>query len=91
MTVDDGEYTQEILIAFQQDNIRLLDNISEGDRVTVNFDLRGLEYYGRYFNVLVGLKIEPADGVLCDEDLQQDMSFGTVFGDVDGERLPHTM
>ena len=55
--VDDGRYPQEINIEFVQDKISLLDNLEEGQEVTVTFDIRGREYNGRYFNNLQGWKI----------------------------------
>lgn len=62
VTVEDGKYPQEINLEFLQDKISLLDNLSEGQDVKVFFDIRGREYNGRYFNNLVGWKIEAEDG-----------------------------
>ena len=59
--VEDGKYPQEINIEFVQDKTALLDNLRPGEEVTVTFDIRGREYNGRYFNNLVGWKLEPAD------------------------------
>ncbi len=41
-----------------QDKISLLDNVSEGQKIKVFFDIRGREYNGRYYNNLVGWKLE---------------------------------
>jgi single-strand DNA-binding protein len=38
--------------------VSLLDSVEVGQEVTVAFDIRGREYNGRYFNNLVGWKIE---------------------------------
>lgn len=57
VTVEDGKYPQEINLEFVQDKVSLLDNLKEGQEVTVSFDLRGREYNGRYFNNLVGWKV----------------------------------
>lgn len=58
VTVEDGKYSQDISLEFVQDKVSLLDGISVGQEVRVFFDIRGREYNGRYFNNLVGWKIE---------------------------------
>lgn len=58
VTVEDGNYPQDISLEFLKDKIGLLDGLSVGQSVTVTFDLRGREYNGRYFNNLVGWKIQ---------------------------------
>ena len=58
VTVEDGKYPQDINLEFLQDKVSLLDNLSEGQEIKVFFDIRGREYNGRYFNNLVGWKIE---------------------------------
>ncbi|MBI9020134.1 MAG: DUF3127 domain-containing protein [Verrucomicrobia bacterium] len=62
VTVEDGKYPQDISIEVLQDKVSLLDNVSEGQEVKVSFDIRGREYNGRYFNNLVGWKIEAGEG-----------------------------
>jgi hypothetical protein len=62
VTVEDGKYPQEINLEFLQDKVSLLDTLSEGQEVKVSFDIRGREYNGRYFNNLVGWKIEATNG-----------------------------
>ena len=57
LTVEDGKYPQDINLEFVQDSVAKLDAVNEGDTVTVTFDVRGREYNGRYFNNLVGWKI----------------------------------
>jgi len=58
LIVEDGKYPQEINLEFLQDKVSLLDNLSEGQELKVFFDIRGREYNGKYFNNLVGWKIE---------------------------------
>ena len=72
VTVEDGKYPQEINIEFLQDRVSLLDNIQGGQEITISFDIRGREYNGRYFNNLVGWKIQageaaPAPAAATDE------------------------
>lgn len=62
VTVEDGKYPQDISVEFLQDKVALLDSLSEGAEVTISFDIRGREYNGRYFNNLVGWKIESGAG-----------------------------
>ena len=58
LTVTDGKWPQEINFEFLQDKVSLLDAISEGQEIKVFFDIRGREFKGKYFNNLVGWKIE---------------------------------
>ena len=58
VTVEDGKYPQEINLEFLQDKVSLLDSLQVGQEVTIAFDIRGREYNGRYFNNLVGWKID---------------------------------
>lgn len=60
VTVEDGKYSQDILLEFLQDKIALLDSFSPGQEVTVSFNIRGREYNGRYFNNLAAWKITAA-------------------------------
>ena len=62
VTVEDGRYPQDINLEFLQDKVSLLDSVSEGQEIKVFFDIRGREYNGRYFNNLVGWKIEAGEG-----------------------------
>lgn len=64
VTVEDGQYPQEIVMQCVQDKVSLLDNLSEGQQVKVTFDIRGRynEKYDRYFNNLQAWKIEADEG-----------------------------
>jgi hypothetical protein len=62
VTVEDGKYPQDINLEFLQDKVSLLDNVAVGQEIKVFFDIRGREYNGRYFNNLVGWKIEAGEG-----------------------------
>lgn len=64
VTVEDGKYPQDINLEFLQDKVSLLDNVAEGQEIRVFFDIRGREYNGRYFNNLVGWKIETAEAAV---------------------------
>ena len=60
VTVEDGKYPQDINLEFLKDDVSMLDDFVVGQEVTISFDLRGREYNGRYFNNLVGYKINAA-------------------------------
>ena len=58
LSVQDGQYTQDICIEFVQDKVALLDTITVGQIITISFNIKGREYNGRYFNNLQGWRIE---------------------------------
>ena len=62
VTVEDGKYPQDISVEFLADKVGLLDSLTIGQEITVSFDIRGREYNGRYFNNLVGWKLEAGAG-----------------------------
>ena len=62
ITVPDGNYPQDISLEFLKDKADLLGALQVGQTVTVTFDIRGREYNGRYFNNLVGWKIDAGAG-----------------------------
>ena len=55
---DSGKFEQEIVFEFLQDKVSLLDNLSEGMEVKVSFDVRGREHQGKWYNSLVGWRID---------------------------------
>jgi hypothetical protein len=67
VTVEDGKYSQDINLEFLQDKVSLLDGVAIGQEIKVFFDIRGREYNGRYFNNLVGWKIESKEGAADDQ------------------------
>lgn len=57
------QYPQHLMVEFTQDRINLLDNINEGDKVTVGINLRGREWQSpqgeiKYFNSIHGWRID---------------------------------
>ena len=50
--VADGQYPQKVKFQLVQDKCTLVDEYAEGDVVTVEFDLRGREWNGKYFTNL---------------------------------------
>lgn len=89
VSVEDGKFPQDISIEFLQDKVALLDTVNIGQEVKVSFDIRGREYNGRYFNNLVGWKIEAGGGAsagdgmppISDADVPSDL-------DDDGDVIP---
>jgi single-strand DNA-binding protein len=54
----DERFPQEIKLDCLKEKVDLLTGLSEGQEVTVHFDLRGREYNGRWFTDLTVWKIE---------------------------------
>ncbi len=61
VTSEEERFPQEIAFEFVKEKIGLLDKVSEADRVTISFDLRGREYNGRHYVSVSGWKIEKID------------------------------
>lgn len=57
ITTKDDKYPQEIKFETVKDKTSMLDGISEGDEVTVSFDIRGREWKGNYYVNLNAWKI----------------------------------
>ena len=70
VTVKEGKYPQDIVLECVQEKVNLLDGLTEGQTVTVTFDIRGREYNGRYFNNLQAFRIKGGEGTApsVDED-----------------------
>jgi single-strand DNA-binding protein len=60
LEIPDGNYPQLIKFQAVQDRCALLDNMKEGDRVKVSFDLRGREWNGKYLTNLNAWRIDIA-------------------------------
>jgi len=60
--VADGQYPQMVKFQLVQDKCGLVDDYKEGDEVSVDFDLRGREWNGKYFTNLQAWRIGRPDG-----------------------------
>ncbi|MCP3684809.1 MAG: DUF3127 domain-containing protein [bacterium] len=58
VSVEDGNYTQDINFEFLKEKADLLNDLAAGDEVNVSFNIRGREYNGRYFNNLTAWRLE---------------------------------
>jgi hypothetical protein len=86
VTVEEGKYPQDIALECVQDKIKLLDGLTEGQTVTVTFDIRGREYNGRYFNNLQAWRIKADDaGAPAGEDRPPIPDDSEAPGDFDDE------
>ena len=54
------QYPQDIKIELVKDKTAILDSFSEGQEVTVHFNLKGNEFNGKYYVSLQGWKVEEA-------------------------------
>jgi single-strand DNA-binding protein len=61
VTTEEDRFPQDIKFQCVKEKVSLLDNVKEGDRVNVTFDLRGNEYNDRYYVDLTAWKVAPAD------------------------------
>ena len=52
------QYPQDIKIELVNDKTAILDSFSEGQEVTVHFNVRGNEFNGKYYVSLQGWKVE---------------------------------
>ena len=53
-----GEYPQTIPFEFTKDRTALLDNLQEGQLVTVHYDIRGNEYNSKFYSSLQAWKVD---------------------------------
>lgn len=58
----EGDYPQTIPVEFTQDKTSVLDKYKVGDNVTIEFNLRGNEFKGKYYASLQGWKISKLEG-----------------------------
>jgi hypothetical protein len=52
------QYPQDVKIELVKDKTAILDSFSEGQEVTVHFNLKGNEFNGKYYVSLQGWKVE---------------------------------
>ncbi|MCD8482406.1 MAG: DUF3127 domain-containing protein [Verrucomicrobia bacterium] len=64
----DERFPQDIKLDLLKEKTDLVNGYKVGDAVTVQFDLRGREYNGRYYNDLTAWKIERGAGSSSAED-----------------------
>ena len=60
VTTEADKYPQDICLQCVKEKVEMVDQLKEGDKVKVSFDLRGREYQGRYFVNLNAWKVEAA-------------------------------
>lgn len=59
LTTEHGtDYPQHVTFMLTQDKVNILDNFEIGDELTVQFNLRGREHNGKYFNTLEAWRIQ---------------------------------
>ena len=59
--VADGKFPQMVKFQLTQDKCALIDDYSEGEEISVDFDLRGREWNDKYFTNLNAWRIARAD------------------------------
>ena len=68
-------YPQQLPIEFVKDKTTILDNYKVGETVTVDINLRGSEYKGKYYANIQGWKIAKSDGTPKDDNSTDDLPF----------------
>lgn len=58
VSAQDGSFVQDIKFDCLKEKAEILGDVSEGDEVTVHFDIGGREYNGRYFVNLNAWRLE---------------------------------
>lgn len=58
----DGQYPNYVKFELIQDRCGLIDGYSEGDDITVSFDLRGREWNEKFFTNLHAWRLQSPDG-----------------------------
>ena len=60
VTTEADKYPQDICLQCVKEKVEMVNQLKEGEKVKVSFDLRGREYQGRYFVNLNAWKVEAA-------------------------------
>lgn len=68
---NDRDFKDSLAIDFLGEKADLIDQISEGEDVTVFFNFRSTEFNGKYYNNLTGRKIEKTNGTILRVEKQQ--------------------
>jgi hypothetical protein len=58
VTTEADKYPQDICLQCVKEKVEMVNQLKEGEKVKVAFDLRGREYQGRYFVNLNAWKVE---------------------------------
>ena len=81
VTTNDAKYPQDIKFEIVKDKCSLLDSYSLGQDVSVNFDIRGNEYNGRYYVNLNCWKIQKTGAQSTQQAApQNEPNFDNPFG-----------
>ena len=62
VTTGDSKYPQDLKFEVVKDKCSILDSYKEGQEVSVNFDIRGNEYNGKYYVNLSCWKLSGKEG-----------------------------
>ena len=75
--IEDGRFPQMVKFQLVQDKCGLIDDYSEGDEISVDFDLRGREWNDKYFTNLNAWRIAAADPTgKTDKEAEEDSAAG---------------
>jgi single-strand DNA-binding protein len=72
VTTEADKYPQDLKFELVKDKCAQLDKYQVGQRVKVEFDLRGSEYQGKYYVNLSAWRLSPAEGDGMDQSAPDD-------------------
>ncbi len=81
----DEKFPQMIKFQLTQDKCALIDDYSEGDEISVDFDLRGREWNGKYFTNLNAWRIAGAGAEAGAADEPAARTSAAVIDDLDDD------
>ncbi len=84
----DERYPQDIKIDFLKEKAEMLDDLAEGEAVTVHFDIRGREYNGRFFTDLSGWRIDKGAKAAAADSSNPDPEDPTDYSEDPGDNIP---
>ena len=85
VTVEEGNYPQDVCLEFVQDKINLLDSIEVDQEVTISFNIRGSEWKGRYFTNLRGWKINIEESNISEKPQSDDVKTAEDFDEYEDD------
>lgn len=83
----DERYPQDIKIDFLKEKADMLEDLSDGEAVTVHFDIRGREYNGRFYTDLSGWRVDKGAGS-GSADNNPDPEDPTDYSEDPGDNIP---
>lgn len=93
VVTDEGKYPQDIKFECLKEKVSMLDGLSVGDAVDVDFNLNGNEYNGKYYTNLVCWKLNAnssggSNGAAAPAEDPDEGAFDVDEGEFDVDDIP---